>query len=78
MIVNTEVEVDLNDFTEECKITLMDKGYTVIGDDEMVIYYNLEQYIKQMGKNLMYLDDRDTKKTYAEIYEDLDKILRGF
>lgn len=78
MIITVETEIDLDDFLEECKITLEENNYTIIGNDENEIYYNLEQYIEQMGKNLMYLDDRDTKKTYAEIYEDLDKILRGF
>lgn len=77
--VYEEVEIDLDDYIEECRETLEDNGYIVYENEDEIeteIEYKLKEYVREMENNIYrYSDCRKTIKSYEEIYEDLKRII---
>ena len=77
------IEVDLDDYIDECKKTLKRNGYLVFENEQDVIDFIdnkykcvLSEYIEEMRKNLYIYSDKKIK-TYEEVYNDLDNMLKG-
>ena len=63
--INTEVEIDLEDYREEIF------RYFKIQGIENSLYDKLKEYLKEMENNVYY---GNASQEYKKIYEDLDKI----
>ncbi len=61
-VIRITTEVDLDEHIEEIKQCLEESNYIVLKPEQAEIYEQLKDYINQMGKNLMYIDDSCTKK----------------
>lgn len=77
------IEVDLDDYIDECEQTLKENGYLVFENEQDVVDFVdneykcvLSEYVEEMRKNLYIYSDKKIK-TYEEVYNDLDNMLKG-
>jgi hypothetical protein len=80
-----EVEINLEDFEDECIEMLQDNGYKVFRDNEEIKEYCTEwdiSYNEAYDSVLGYLEEMKNKvyygnasEEYKKIYEDLDRIV---
>lgn len=69
-----EVEIDLEDFEGDI-IEQYCNGNCLKDCDSLK--YDLENYVKEMEKNLYFYADKHKQfKSYEEIYRDLDRIIK--
>lgn len=80
-----EVEINLEDFEDECIEMLQDNGYKVFRDNDEILEYCAEldmSYNEAYDSILGYLEEMKNKvyyenvsDDYKKIYEDLDRIV---
>lgn len=80
-----EVEINLEDFEDECIEMLQDNGYKVFRDNDEIKEYCAEwdiSYTEAYDSILGYLEEMKNKvyyenvsEDYKKVYEDLDRIV---